>query len=105
MLIDHLNSHSTNISRVSDMPISEQLNYPLPTKIERELFIGLSRSEIQEKILFFKERSTFYLDAFNNPKSCEAEKIFFQNCCVYHCNKLLVWETALEKIDGLLIKE
>jgi hypothetical protein len=105
MLIDHLNLHFTNISRASDMPLSEQLNYPLPTKIERELFIGLSRSEILEKISYSKERSTFYLRAFNDPKSCEAEKIHFQKCCEYHTNKLLVWEVALEKLDGILIKE
>jgi len=100
-----LNTHFINTSRESDTPISEQLNYPLPIKIEQELFIGLSREEILEKISYSKERSTHYNNAFNNPAACETEKVFFQNCCVYHTTRVLVWETALEKIDGLLIKE
>jgi hypothetical protein len=96
--IEKSRSSSTIIFHQSDMPLSEQPNYQLPYKMKAEQIHGLSMAEIDEKIEYFKERSTYYLRAFN-ASAIEAERVHFQNCCEYHTTKLLVWEVEKEKLS------
>jgi len=95
---NELKKLSTTIFLQEDMPLSDQSNCRLPVKMKTELMNGLCKSEIQERISYFKERSTFYKMMSEDPKSNNVEKEFFDKCCQYHVTKLLVWETQLEKL-------
>lgn len=98
ILREELKERFTNTSGNESINSPEQSKFQLPFLIRPELMSVYSETELRERIAYSKERSDFYSKMFNDPKSCKAEKDFFQKCCEYHVTKLLVWETVLERL-------
>jgi hypothetical protein len=96
----NLRASFTDISLASGSNINERLEFPLPVRVEKEIEAGLTREECNEKIAYAKERSDFYLREFNRPDAIQVERDWFQKQCEWYVNRILIYETVLERLSG-----
>ena len=84
---------------MTDSKFCEPTTFELPLLQDKETSSGFSRAELEERIVYAKERMNHYKNAFEES-DIPAERVFFQNCAEYYINRIAVAEIALERITA-----